>query len=163
MINVVNGYYEDNYNNKWNCDSFTQKHAEECAKTLINCRNCSDCSDCRNCRNCSDCRNCSGCRNCNGCIDCRNCSGCRNCRNCSGCSGCSDFQSNPNRLILSNVGSRNGTTYIYWLCDRTEVMCGCFNGSLLAFEKAVIKTHEGNEHSQRYLQLINQAWLAMEI
>ncbi len=101
--------------------------------------------------NCSRCSGCSGCSRCSGCSD------------CSDCSGCSDFKTNPSKIIVSDIGSRNDTIYVYWSCDRTEVICGCFRGSLLNFEEAVENTHKDNEHGQRYKELINQAWSTMSI
>ena len=72
------------------------------------------------------------------------------------------FENNPDRLVINNIGSRNSTIYIYWLCDLTQVICGCFKGSLLQFEKAVIQTHRENEHGKRYIKLINKVYEMME-
>jgi hypothetical protein len=66
-------------------------------------------------------------------------------------------------VIVNNIGSRNDTIQVYWLCDSIQVVCGCFKGSLLSFEKAVDQTHGGNEHGQRYRQLINQVWAMMSV
>jgi len=54
-------------------------------------------------------------------------------------------------------------TTIYWLCDKTQVVCGCFIGTLLEFEKAVIKKHGDNEHGARYMALIDSTYTLMEI
>ena len=141
MLLKNNRWYDDS-NNSWSADVETEESAQIKSKTLINCSDCSDCSYCSYCRGCSYCSYCSG---------------------CSGCSGCSYFTSNPFRLFFQGIGSRNSETQIYWLCDRSQVKCGCFSGSLLEFEAAVTLTHGDNEHGQRYQAIINQVWQLMEV
>lgn len=93
-MKLKNGFWVDANNNAWNCKYYTGTEAEQLNKTLINCRNltncshCSNCNDCKNCEGCNDCRSCEGCNNCRNCDGCVYCSNCRNCRDCNYCSDC---------------------------------------------------------------------------
>jgi hypothetical protein len=50
----INGYWVDDYNNKWDNGIYGLEDAEALSETLINCR---DCHNCRDCNDCSNCRN----------------------------------------------------------------------------------------------------------
>jgi len=90
-----------------------------------------------------------------------NCSGCSDC---SGCSRCFDFNSNPFRFFIQNIGSRQAETKIYWDCfGNTQIICGCFKGNIFEFMKKVLKTHKENEHYIRYNTLIDSVFNLMEI
>ena len=147
-----NGYWIDENNNKWNCDFYSEKKAEEKSKTLINCRDCSGCSDCSYCSDCSGCSYCRDCSGCSGCSGCSYCSYCSDCSYCSGCSGCSGYEQNPQRYVTAKLGSRNSQTTFYYDGKDIFVVCGCFKGNLDAFEKRVKKTYtdENNEHRIAY-------------
>ncbi len=146
MKQVNNYWVDENNNNKWNCDYYTKERAQKLSKTLNNCSDCSDCSYCRNCRNCSDCSDCSYCRNCRNCSDCRN------------CSGCSGFQTNPQRYTTPEIGSRYSQTTFYWLDkNKTQVVCGCFNGSVDLFKHKIILTHGENKFAKQYFKEIEKA------
>jgi len=184
----VNGYWVDSNNNRWDSNYYSKTKAEKHSESLINCRNCLscqncqncwdcqncqncwDCWDCQNCQNCWDCRNCQNCQNCWGCRNCQNCLSCRNCRNCQNCLSCQDcrdclsFKSNPARVIFPPIGSRNSQTTVYWSCTgQTQILCGCFSGTIQQFEKVVSLVHGNNEHGQRYISLINQVYAMMEV
>jgi len=148
----LNGYWIGKNGNKWSTSLFDEEGA---TKAEMSCRNCQDC------RNCQYCQDCQYCRDCRDCQDCRNCRNCQYCQYCQYCQDCRDFTKDPDRLVINNIGSRSGVISIYWYCDMIQVVCGCFRGSLLEFEKAVIKTHGDNEHGIRYQQVIRQAWEIM--
>lgn len=74
-----------------------------------------------------------------------------------------DAQVFPNALIykknhiyiVSNIGSRNGTTTFFRTADRKIwVNCGCFSGDIDRFAAAVKKTHGNNKHAQDYAAAI---------
>jgi hypothetical protein len=146
MILKDNKWVDDN-NNSWDADIYTQELAEKCSKSLTNCSYCSRCS------RCSDCSGCSGCSGCSHCSDCSDCSGC------SHCSGCSEWEVNPQRIISPILGSRKSQTIVYFDDKRTEVICGCFRGTLDEFRLAVIAKY-GEEHE--YIKWINKVQKYME-
>lgn len=77
---------------------------------------------------------------------------------------CQDFKSNPFRIFFQDIGSRNSEVKIYWDCfGDTQIICGCFNGTISQFVKAVSNTHKDNEYARRYMNLINQVFILMEI
>jgi hypothetical protein len=123
--------------------AFAEQNPEykEQNQTNQGCWNCMGCSDCIDCRGCSDCSYCMGCR---GCSDCSYCMGC------SDCSDCSNFNYNPQRIISPVIGSRNDQTTYYFTSDHGQVVCGCFEGSMEEFEKAVNYNHGDNEHGKAY-------------
>ena len=125
----------DENNNSWDANKYTQDQAEKNSKSLINCSGCSDCSDC------------TGCMSCSRCSDCSDCSGC------SGCSHCTGWKANPQKITSPVMGSRNAQTTVYFNDKRTEVICGCFKGSLGEFRLAVIAKY-GEEHE--YIKWINK-------
>jgi hypothetical protein len=72
------------------------------------------------------------------------------------CGYCSNFLSNPERIVSPVLGSRKSQTCIYFLGKISQVTCGCFNGTLDNFEKAVIETHKGTKYAQEYLSWIKR-------
>ena len=153
MILKNNRWYDYN-DNSWPAGLETEESATIKSKSLINCSSCRDCRSCRDCHSCHSCSSCSSCTY---------CSYCHSCSSCSSCSSCRDFKNDPFKLIFKNVGSRDSELKIYWLCDRTLVITGCFSGTLSHFEKAVEKTHGDNKQGKRYREIINQVWQLMEI
>ena len=133
---LKNSRWYDDSNNSWSADVETEESAQIKSNSLTRC---------------SDCQSCVRCQSCQSCVRCQS------------CLGCSDFKFNPFRLFFQGIGSRNSETQIYWLCDRSQVKCDCFSGSLLEFEAAVTRTHGDNEHGQRYQAIINQVWQLMEV
>ena len=151
----VNGYWVDSNNNRWDSNYYSKTKAEKHSESLINCRNCLSCQNCQNCW---------GCRNCQNCLSCRNCRNCQNCLSCQDCRDCLSFKSNPARVIFPPIGSRNSQTTVYWSCTgQTQILCGCFSGTIQQFEKVVSLVHGNNEHGQRYISLINQVYAMMEV
>lgn len=55
--------------NTWDTDRYSREAADQSAKTLKDCYECSNCHDCVSCYRCSRCYKCS---NCNNCIECSN-------------------------------------------------------------------------------------------
>ncbi len=131
-MELKDGRWVDARGNSWNAELTTEDQAAKKSATLIDCRSCSDCSDCS---------------------DCRSCRSCSYCRSCSDCSSCSE---NPQSYVSRKIGSRNSQTRFYWLGDWTNVVCGCFRGTLDEFEAKVIATHHGTgtTHEADYLALI---------
>lgn len=81
--------------------------------------------------------------------------GCRCCSDCRGCSNCSYFKSNPQRYVSQNMGSRNAQTTIFFLENRTMIICGCWNGTIDEFETRVNNVYpEGVKHGDDYRKLI---------
>ena len=147
----VNGFWTDENNNKWDCDYYTKERAIQLSKTLINCRDCRDCLDCSDCRYCSNCLDCSDCRNCSNCLDCSDCSNCSDCRYCSDCS------EQPEHYSTLKIGSRNDITHFYKTESGIMVRCGCFWGTLEAFEFKVKATYPvGHKHNKTYLNEISK-------
>ena len=125
----INNRWVDDNNNSWDCDIYTKDQAEKYSKSLIDCSNCSDCSDCSYC------------------------SHCRGCRYCRGCNG---WKQNPERVVSPLIGSRKDNTTIYFSKDRTEVVCGCFRGTLEEFKQQVQEIHGDNQHGEDYMAWINR-------
>lgn len=48
------------------------------------------------------------------------------------------------------IGSRNDQTTTYWNDEKTQVVCGCFSGTLEEFEKKVKETHGENKYAKQY-------------
>ena len=82
--------------------------------------------------------------------------------NCRDRRDCWDFKENPSRIIKTNIGSRDDTTYVYWTKkDDSQVICGCFKGDLQTFEEKVKQTYKDNEFGIAYQSLINAVKLLM--
>jgi hypothetical protein len=75
--------------NFWDKATYSEKRAQELAKTMQGCTNCTNCSHCVNCTNCSRCLACTGCKNCVSCTNCTDCTDCVNCTDCTDCTKCS--------------------------------------------------------------------------
>ena len=132
----INNYWIDKNNNRWDCDIYTELHAEQYSQSLLHCTDCTECT------------------NCSGCSGCSCCSRCFNCAGCSGCSGCLDFENNPQRYITPKGGRDSRNTTMYYLDGNIQIVCGCFQGDLEDFEKAVKETHGNNEHGKFYKKQI---------
>jgi len=52
--------------------------------------------------------------------------------------------------VTGKIGSRKSQTNFYFDKKRVQVMCGCFNGTLKEFKKAVQETHKNNKHGKIY-------------
>lgn len=171
----IDGYWCDDWNNRWNCSETTKEQAIMYSQSLINCRDCydcyrcSDCKDCENCYDCShcwDCCNCHGCENCRDCNDCRECNSCRacrdcnncsncrcccychdcrNCDNCNDCSYCHNYEIRPKQYVASGLGPREESAIFYYNGRTLQVVCGSFRGNLKEFEKYVSNAHADSE------------------
>ena len=168
----INGYWVDENNNRWDIRIYTEEQAEKYSKSLANCNNCFNCRNCYycfNCRNCCDCNYCGDCFSCRNCCDCNNCHNCRCCNNCRNCNYCKDYKQNPQRYTTDKVGSRNDqTTFYYGETKNNEkeiqVVCGCFEGNLETFEKAVLETHKDNDLCrEQYLKEIEKVKVLFDL
>ena len=167
-ITENNGLFYDENNNSWG----SKEAAELFSPTLKNCSGCSDCSGCFGCSCCSCCSECSNCFGCYGCSYCSCCTGCSNCFGCSGCSDCSycfgcsgcsccsdcsncfGWKKSPEQITSPKMGSRKSQTTVYFDDSRTEVVCGCFRGTLEEFKDKVLQTHGDSQYVKDY-----QAWI----
>ena len=77
-------------------------------------------------------------------------------KNCSDCSNCSNFETNPQRITSSNIGSRNSQSTYYWTNDKEQIICGCYKGILSEFEERVKKVHSGTKYEKEYLEWIQK-------
>lgn len=92
----------------------------------------------------------------------RHCKVCTDCTDCSSCAGCQDFKDNPERVVSPRLGSREGTTTLYFNKDMTQVVCGCFLGSLEEFEIAVENKHGNSKYGIDYKNWISRVKKYME-
>jgi hypothetical protein len=83
-----------------------------------------------------------------------NCYSCYSCESCKSCTSCEFFKKDPERYFKNNIGSRDGQVKCFWIAGKSTVVCGCFTGNLLDFEKAVEKTHGDNEFGEQYKKYI---------
>ena len=61
------------------------------------------------------------------------------------------IENNNDFLCIGQIGSRDDYTTFYLDQDKNiHVSCGCFNGTIDKFEKAVEKTHGDNEYGKQY-------------
>jgi hypothetical protein len=162
MITLLNGYYVDDNNNRWNSSIYTLDQAAEDSATLINCNRCTNCANCSSCDSCTNCDRCDNCNHCNHCTDCGSCNYCTSCDSCTDCNSCnycascdsctncfscttcrriSSWKANPMLYVTSRIGSRNAQTYFYFDATRTEVICGCWSGTLEDFESRVNRVY----------------------
>jgi hypothetical protein len=180
-MKLINNYWVDENNNKWNEANCSEEQAIENSKSLINCSHCSDSSDlfyCSYCFNCSDlfhCFNCSDLFHCSDCSyssnlshcsrcsyssnlsHCSYCSDCSYSSNLSHCSRCSDFKSNPQRIVSDNIGSRKSQTTIYFNNEKTLVICGCYKGTLQEFKDRVCNVYSKDTlYYKEYFNFINR-------
>jgi len=144
-MKLINNYWVDENNNKWNEANCSEEQAIENSKSLINCSHCSDSSDlfyCSYCFNCSDLFHCSD---------------CSYSSNLSHCSRCSDFKSNPQRIVSDNIGSRKSQTTIYFNNEKTLVICGCYKGTLQEFKDRVCNVYSKDTlYYKEYFNFINR-------
>jgi len=141
MKKFNNKWYDSN-NNSWDCSVYTEEQAERWSKTLVNCNNCHICN---NCHNCTDCYNCN------------------NCHNCDNCDNCNNWNKTPQSIVSNYIGSRDSQTTIYFGEDKTEVVCGCFKGTLEEFEVKVNNEYsEESKHGIEYRNFIKKAKVYME-
>jgi hypothetical protein len=160
-----NGYWTDENNNRWSCVIYSEDQAEVFSKTLFDCKgcvnctacirctDCTDCTDCARCIDCLDCTRCIDCTNCTRCADCTgclDCTRCIDCTNCTRCADCSTLKRNPQRYLSGNIGSRHSQTCFYWLKDKTQVVCGCWRGTLEEFEERVNEVYPEGKYGNQY-------------
>jgi hypothetical protein len=154
-MELRNNLWYDENNNSWNANIETKESAQKKSNSLIYCSDCRGCSYCRGCRDCRGCSDCSDCSNCSDCSDCSGCSDCSDCSGCSDCSYCHEIKSNPQRYVTPKIGSRNSQTSIYWTTkDDAQIICGCWKGNIVDFEKRVREVHAKTEHLHPYLKQI---------
>ena len=154
-MELINNYWTDENNNRWNSEIYTKERAEKYSNSLINCNNCRDCRDCRDCSYCRNCRNCRDSSYCSYCRNCRNCSDCSYCRDCSDCSYCQNFKENPEKITSPKIGSRSEQTTFYFTKDHEQIVCGCFTGTMQEFEKEVFEKHENTKYFSEYFNWIS--------
>jgi len=58
-------------------------------------------------------------------------------------------------LVVSPIGSRDGSTTITKGKKGDIVNCGCFTGSIDEFLERVTKTHGDNNHARAYRAMID--------
>ena len=141
----------------WDCRYCKDCHKCQDCQNCRYCRNCEKCKNCQDCQYCENCENCRNCRNCQNCGECWNCIKCRDCWNCQNCGECRDFKENPERIVSPKQGSRSSQTTIYWLKGQNLVVCGCWKGNVIEFEKRVDDIHGDNEFGRQYQQFIIKA------
>lgn len=88
IVRCFNVWKDEENNNTWDGEDFTQAEAQKAADSLIDCTNCKDCSDCVNCDHCYNCNKCDSCEWCIFCDGCENCSYCTACDDCIECTQC---------------------------------------------------------------------------
>ena len=135
----------------------SEKAARNSLKLLVNCENCTNCSECISCKNCTECSNCvecedcTGCRNCEKCVRCTDCRFCSKCNDCEGCSrarGCdtsvivSPFRSDGHHIVVSKNGKVHAACHnfnnlaaarAYWTAARGDTPLGKETQKLLDF------------------------------
>lgn len=100
IMKVIDNYWVDKNNNKWDIDSYTEEEACECSKSLEKCANCVNCIICTKCFLCEDCSMCGACTDCDECnkctmcVDCDRCSTCDRCKSCLHCTNCTYLECN---------------------------------------------------------------------
>ena len=67
------------------------------------------------------------------------------------------INSTQDYFVVGPIGSRNDHTTFYRTESDIWVRCGCFNGSIDAFETDVRETHRDNPHARAYLAAIELA------
>ncbi|MGF6375059.1 hypothetical protein M2140_000093 [Clostridiales Family XIII bacterium PM5-7] len=82
-MKLINGFWVDENNNKWNSRYYSEIDAETNSNSLTDCENCIDCENCTECIDCRNCINCSYCVDCSDCIDCNNCTNCMDSKYCN--------------------------------------------------------------------------------
>lgn len=180
---LINNYYIDGNNNKWNAIYYSYNEAKKLSLSLIDCTNCTNCINCQDCKNCincqdctncinctdcaeciicanctgcTDCANCTNCTNCATCIDCTNCIKCTNCKKCLNCAKCTNYSESPNRYERKDIGAGWENTCIYWdiECKNITVVCGCFSGAPREFIRKVKEKYSTkHKYIKKYLKM----------
>lgn len=160
-MKLIDGYWVDDNNNKWNSKKYTEQYAQMARDSLVSCHDCIDCHDCGDSVDCYDCHNCWSCNTCSCCWTCDNCWTCDDCMNCNSLCNASNYISQPIVYSTLRMGSHEDITRIYHGITEnglsTQVVCGCFCGDLDEFEEAVNRTHGNNEHGVAYREVISKA------
>ena len=79
-------------------------------------------------------------------------------------SGNAEIYESTHIYTCGPIGSRNGITTFYRATgNKINVICGCFDGSIDDFKKAVIATHKGTKHKKTYLVAIKLAKIQLEV
>lgn len=152
--------------NFWTKSRYSYAQALGMAMTMVKSRECFDCRDCKNCYRCFSCRGCVNCASLTNCSDCEQCGycndssnlwKCEHCERCHGCKRCyqafgiSGFEDNPERIVSNRIGSRHEQTSVYWLGSQTQVVCGCFRGTLSEFKERVRVVYpSGTKYRRQY-------------
>ena len=64
--------------------------------------------------------------------------------------GNAEVQTSQDYITILPIGSRNDVTTFYKTDSGIDVKCGCFNGSIEKFLKAVEETHGDNKYGKAY-------------
>lgn len=77
---------------------------------------------------------------------------------------CMDWEDNPERITSKKIGSRNSQTTIYFNNKKTQIICGCFSGTLEKFKQSVNEEYSefkpetaGHEYFKQYTAFILNA------
>ena len=76
---------------------------------------------------------------------------------CTECRDCTGFSYNPERIVGPRIGSRNAQTAVYFNKEKTQVVCGCFVGTMEEFKTAVDHTHGDTLYGLNYKKFISIA------
>ena len=86
----------------------------------------------------------------------------RVCGNAKVC-GNAEIQTSQDYITISPIGSRNDVTTFYKTDSGIDVKCGCFNGSIEEFLKAVEETHGDNKYGKAYRAAAELAKIQIEV
>ena len=78
-------------------------------------------------------------------------------------SGSAIIQTSQDYIAISPIGSRNDVTTFYKTDSGIDVRCGCFNGSIEKFLKAVEETHGDNKYGKAYRAAAELAKIQIEV
>ena len=77
--------------------------------------------------------------------------------------GNAEIQTSQDYITISPIGSRNDVTTFYKTDSGIDVKCGCFNGSIEDFLKAVEETHGDNKYGKAYRAAAELAKIQIEV
>ena len=77
--------------------------------------------------------------------------------------GNAKIQTPQDYITISPIGSRNDVTTFYKTDSGIDVRCGCFNGSIEKFLKAVEETHGDNKYGKAYRAAAELAKIQIEV
>ena len=77
--------------------------------------------------------------------------------------GDAKIQTSQDYITISPIGSRNDVTTFYKTDSGIDVKCGCFNGSIEKFLKAVEETHGDNKYGKAYRAAAELAKIQIEV